>query len=102
MGNDSNRKLAEHAPFGAQGFYGICPDSIGRFYDYNDGACTGEFLYWVTDSILTEAYPRVGDDTIKIRYRYYIDRDWVNGDRMRLDFIAFSVQFNTLELRRIH
>lgn len=83
------------------GFTEFGADSIGRFYDYDESTYTSQFLYWMTDSILTEVYPRVDQDPIIVRRRYYLDRDRIEGDRMRLDMIDINVMFRTLELRRI-
>jgi hypothetical protein len=87
-------------PVDKTGYLEFSDDSVARFYNYEEDAYTSQFVYWMKDSLLMEMYPRVGDDPVVIRYRYYLEKDWTHNDRLLLEHIDFDLSNQAFEYRR--
>lgn len=83
------------------GFTEFTSDSIARFYDYGTSAYTSQSLYWIADSLLVESYDRGDGGQIIITYQYELERNWIGGDQLRLDFVDLIAINRTSVLRRI-
>lgn len=80
----------------ATGYTEFTSDSLVRFYDYEQKKYTSQSVYWLTDSLLIEAYWRSDGKQVLFKREYQFKKNW-----LRLEIIEATSILSTEILKKI-